>query len=246
MKKEVLKLDNVCKTYHMGDDILVKALCNAYLTIYEGEFLCILGPSGSGKSTLLHIVGLLDRPSEGKVFIDGRDVSKMTPEEQAKIRGKKIGFVFQTFNLVPSLTAWENVALPLMIQGVSSSQREQKAKKILTDLGMGDRLDHYPAQLSGGQRQRVAIGRALSNDPRVILADEPTGNLDTKTGSDVLAIFQKLHKEGRTIIIITHDEEITDVAQRIVRIRDGTLNDKNHVDKKKPKKKINDKKGASK
>lgn len=245
MKKEVLKLDNVCKTYWMGDDIKVKALCNVYLTINEGDFLCILGPSGSGKSTLLHIVGLLDRPSEGKVFIDGRDISKMTPEEQAKIRGKKIGFVFQTFNLVPSLKAWENVALPLMIQGVSASAREQKAKKILTDLGMGDRLDHYPSQLSGGQRQRVAIGRALSNDPRVILADEPTGNLDTKTGSDVLAIFQKLHKEGRTIIIITHDEEITDVAQRIVRIRDGTLNDKNHVDKK-PKKKNADKKGVSK
>lgn len=245
MKKEVLKLDNVCKTYHMGDDIKVKALCSAYLTIYEGEFLCILGPSGSGKSTLLHIIGLLDRPSEGKVFIDGRDISKMTQEEQAKIRGRKIGFVFQTFNLVPSLKAWENVALPLMIQGISASQREQKAKKILTDLGLGDRVDHYPSQLSGGQRQRVAIGRALSNDPRVILADEPTGNLDTKTGGDVLDIFQRLHKEGRTIIIITHDEEIKDVAQRIVRIRDGTLNDHNHDNKKKPKKKVK-KKGGKK
>ena len=246
MKKEVLKLDNVCKTYYMGDDIKVTALSNAYLTIREGEFLCILGPSGSGKSTLLHMVGLLDRPSEGKVFIDGRDVSKMSPGEQARIRGKKIGFVFQTFNLVQSLKAWENVALPLMIQGISASERERKAKKILTDLGMGDRVDHYPSQLSGGQRQRVAIGRALSNDPRVILADEPTGNLDTKTGNDVLKIFQKLHNEGRTIIIITHDEEITDVAQRIVRIRDGTLNDKNHVDKKKSKKKNTNKKGVSK
>ena len=245
MKKEVLKLDTACKTYVMGKGIEVNALCNAYLTVNEGEFLCVLGPSGSGKSTLLHIIGLLDRPSAGHVFIDGKDISKMTPEEQAKIRGKKIGFVFQTFNLVPSLRAWENVALPLVIQGVGVAERRERAVKILTDLGMGDRADHYPSQLSGGQRQRVAIARALSNDPRVILADEPTGNLDTKTGNDVLNIFKKLHDEGRTVIIITHDEEITKVAERIVRIRDGTLNDKNHVDKKKPKKKIK-KKGVSK
>ncbi len=226
MKKDILKLDDVCKTYRMGEGIEVKALCNAHLTVREGEFLCVLGPSGSGKSTLLHIVGLLDRPSTGKVYIDGRDISKMTADEQARIRGRKIGFVFQTFNLVPSLKAWENVALPLVIQGVSAAEREKRAKKILTDLGMGDRIDHYPSQLSGGQRQRVAIARALSNEPRVVLADEPTGNLDSKTGAGVLEIFKKLHKEGRTIIIITHDESITDVAQRIVRIRDGTLNDK--------------------
>jgi len=227
MTKEVLKLDGACKTYSMGEGIEVKALCDAYLTVKEGEFLCVLGPSGSGKSTLLHIVGLLDRPTKGKVYIDGKDVSKMTPEEQAKIRGQKIGFVFQTFNLVPSLRAWENVALPLVIQGVALEERKRRAVKILTDLGMGDRTDHYPSQLSGGQRQRVAIGRALSNEPRVVLADEPTGNLDSKTGKGVLEIFRALHKEGRTIIIITHDESIKEVAQRIVRIRDGTLNDKN-------------------
>jgi len=227
MTNEVLKLDGACKTYSMGEGIEVKALCDAYLTVKEGEFLCVLGPSGSGKSTLLHIVGLLDRPTKGKVYIDGKDVSKMTPEEQAKIRGQKIGFVFQTFNLVPSLRAWENVALPLVIQGVALEERKRRAVKILTDLGMGDRTDHYPSQLSGGQRQRVAIGRALSNEPRVVLADEPTGNLDSKTGKGVLEIFRALHKEGRTIIIITHDESIKEVAQRIVRIRDGTLNDKN-------------------
>jgi putative ABC transport system ATP-binding protein len=231
MKKEVLKLENACKTYVMGKGIEVKALCNAHLTVHENEFLCVLGPSGSGKSTLLHIMGLLDRPTEGKVFIDGKDVSKMTPEEQARIRGKKIGFVFQTFNLVPSLRAWENVALPLIIQGIGPAERRRRAVKILTDLGMGDRVNHYPSQLSGGQRQRVAIGRALANEPRVVLADEPTGNLDSKTGAGVLEVFRRLHKEGRTIVIITHDESITDVAQRIVRIHDGTLNDKKKVKK---------------
>ncbi len=243
MKKEVLKLENTCKTYVMGKGIQVKALCNAYLTVSEGEFLCVLGPSGSGKSTLLHIIGLLDRPSEGKVFIDGKDVSKMTSEEQARIRGKKIGFVFQTFNLVPSLKAWENVALPLVIQGIGAAERRRRAVKILTDLGMGDRADHYPSQLSGGQRQRVAIGRALSNEPRVVLADEPTGNLDSKTGAGVLEIFRRLHKEGKTIVIITHDESITDVAQRIVRIHDGTLNDKG---KRKKNKLVSKKVGVSK
>lgn len=226
MSKEVLKLDGACKTYHMGEGIEVKALCDAYLTVKEGEFLCVLGPSGSGKSTLLHIMGLLDRPTKGKVYIDGKDISKMTPEEQAKIRGRKIGFVFQTFNLVPSLRAWENVALPLVIQGVPLEERKERAMKILIDLGMGNRADHYPSQLSGGQRQRVAIGRALANEPRVVLADEPTGNLDSKTGDGVLEIFRKLHKQGRTIIIITHDESIKEVAQRFVRIMDGTLNDK--------------------
>ncbi len=225
MRKEVLKLENACKTYSMGEGIEVKALCNAYLTVYEGEFLCVLGPSGSGKSTLLHIMGLLDRPSEGKVYIDGKDVTKMSPEEQARARGRKIGFVFQVFNLVPSLRAWENVALPLVIQGVSPAERRERAVKILESLGMGKRIDHYPSQLSGGERQRVAIGRALANEPRLILADEPTGNLDSKTGKGVLETFRRLHKEGKTVVVITHDESITKVAERIVRIRDGMLND---------------------
>lgn len=241
MKKEVLKLDNACKTYVMGKGIKVKALCNAQLTVREGEFLCVLGPSGSGKSTLLHIMGLLDRPSEGKVYIDGKDVSKMTSEEQSRIRGRKIGFVFQTFNLVPSLRAWENVALPMVIQGIPVEERKKKATKILEDLGLGDRANHYPSQLSGGQRQRVAIGRGLANEPRVLLADEPTGNLDSKTGKDVLEIFRRLHNGGITVVIITHDESITDVAERIVRIKDGTLNDKNDR-----KKYVSKKKGASK
>jgi len=224
-KKEVIKLENVCKTYEMGEGILVKALCNIDLAITEGDFVCVLGPSGSGKSTLLHIVGLLDRPTEGRVYIDGKNTTDMSSGEQARVRGRKVGFVFQTFNLVPSLRAWENVALPLVIQGAGPTERKEKATKVLTDLGMADRLSHYPSQLSGGQRQRVAIGRALVNDPRVILADEPTGNLDSKTGKEVLGIFEQLHNEGRTMVIITHDEGITRLAHRIIRIKDGAITD---------------------
>ncbi|MGV8084684.1 MAG: ABC transporter ATP-binding protein [Candidatus Bilamarchaeum sp.] len=217
----VLKLENVSKIYKMGQTTL-KALDNINLSVKKGEFICILGPSGSGKSTLLHIIGLLDTPTLGLRYIDGIETSKMNESEQAKVRGRKIGFVFQRFNLIPSLTAVENVELPLVISP-GKNDRRKTASKILESLNMEKRLDHYPSQLSGGQTQRVAIARALVNDPEIILADEPTGNLDSKTGSEVLEILSNLHRQGRTIIIITHDESITKHAQRVVHIRDGKL-----------------------
>lgn len=222
-KREVIRLENVCKVYKMGEGVEVTAICGINFSVEEGDFACVLGPSGSGKSTLLHIMGLLDSPTAGKVFIDGIDTTKMTPEEQARIRGEKIGFVFQMFNLVNSLKAWENAALPLTIRGVPLSEREKKAKELLTQLGLGNRLDHYPSQLSGGQRQRVAIARALINNPAVILADEPTGNLDSKTGKEVIDILKDLNEKGRTIVLITHDNSLTKVAKKIWRIKDGRL-----------------------
>ncbi len=220
-KKVVLKLEDVSKIYSMGQSKL-SALDKINLSVKKGEFICILGPSGSGKSTLLHIIGLLDTPTSGLRYVDGIETSKIPEYEQARIRGKKIGFVFQRFNLIPSLSAVENVELPLVISSDKNSRRE-KAAKILKSLNMGERLDHYPSQLSGGQTQRVAIARALVNDPEIILADEPTGNLDSKTGKEVLEIFSTLHQQGRTIIIITHDESITKHAQRVVLIKDGKL-----------------------
>jgi len=220
--REILKLEGVCKTYGEGDS-KVKAICNIDFTIHEGELTGILGPSGSGKSTLLHIIGLLDRPSTGRVYIDGIDTSTTSEIEHSRIRGKKIGFVFQFFNLIPSLTASENVELPLMIYDVPKAERKKKASAILERLGLGKRLDHFPNMLSGGERQRVAIARALINDPEILLADEPTGNLDSKTGEEVLRIFEELHQEGKTIIIITHDENIVKITEKVIRIRDGKI-----------------------
>lgn len=219
---DTLRLENVDKVYVVGGEKFY-ALHGLNLSVKKCDFSSLLGPSGSGKSTLLHIIGLLDRPSGGKVFIDGIDTSKMPPNERARIRGKKVGFVFQSFNLIPSLTALENVKLPMVIAGAAEPERTKKAKEILSNLGMADRLNHYPNQLSGGQKQRVAIARALVNDPEIILADEPTGNLDSKSGKEVLEILKKLHDEGRTIIIITHDESITKVTNKTLRIRDGKL-----------------------
>ncbi|MFA6530314.1 MAG: ABC transporter ATP-binding protein [Candidatus Micrarchaeia archaeon] len=219
---DTLHLENVDKVYTVGGEKFY-ALDSLNLSVKKCDFSSLLGPSGSGKSTLLHIIGLLDRPSGGRVMIDGIDTSKMSPNERARIRGKKVGFVFQSFNLIPSLTSIENVKLPLVISGVGEPERTAKAKKILAQLGMADRLNHYPNQLSGGQKQRVAIARALVNDPEIILADEPTGNLDSKSGKEVLEILKKLHEEGRTIIIITHDESITKLTKKTLRIRDGKL-----------------------
>ncbi len=218
----VLELKNVSKIYTMGEE-KVHALSNFDLIVDKNDYMSIIGPSGSGKSTLLHLLGLLDVPTKGEIQIDGVNVSKFSENERALMRGKKIGFVFQVFNLVSSLTALENVALPMMIQGVSKEERSNKAAKILEGFGMGDRLDHLPMELSGGQRQRVAMSRALVNDPELILADEPTGNLDSKTGEEVVKMFDKLHKEGRTLIIVTHDPEVAKHAKEEVHIRDGTI-----------------------
>lgn len=218
--KEVLKLVNVSKIYDMGA-VKLSALDKVSFTVHEGELICVLGPSGSGKSTLLHIMGLLDTPTSGARYIDNIDTTRMSEPDQAKVRGRKIGFVFQRFNLIPNLTAAENVELPMVLADIPN--RKQKARKILESLGMSDRLDHYPSQLSGGQMQRVAIGRALVNEPEIILADEPTGNLDSKTGKEVLEILKTLHEQGKTILIITHDESITKIAESIIRLRDGKV-----------------------
>jgi len=220
--KEVLKLKDVTKQYGSGDST-VTALDNINFTVHKGELTSVLGPSGSGKSTLLHIMGLLDRPTSGKVYVEGIDTTTISKTEQAQLRGRKIGFVFQAFNLIPSLTALENVELPLIISNVPKARRREKATELLKRLNLGHRLDHRPNQLSGGEKQRVAIARALINDPEIILADEPTGNLDSKSGLEVLEILHNLHMEGKTIIIITHEEGVVRITEKVVRIRDGKL-----------------------
>lgn len=220
--KNILKLEGVSKIYRM-DGVSVKALDNVSLEIAEGEFVSIVGPSGSGKSTLMHIVGCLDTPTSGKVLLDGQEVSRMTERQLAQVRNKKIGFVFQQFNLLPRTSALENVSLPLLYNGTSSSQAPKKAAEVLRQVGLGDRLDHHPNQLSGGQQQKVAIARALVTNPSIILADEPTGNLDSKSGAEIMEIFKNLHRQGRTIILVTHDDDIASQAQRIIRLKDGKI-----------------------
>ena len=223
--------ENITKIYK-NEDIETVALKNISLKINEGEFVAIMGPSGSGKSTLMHILGCLDSPTSGEYFLDGEDVSKLNDDELAEIRNKKIGFVFQAFNLLPRTTVLRNVELPLIYAGISPKQREERAKQALKESAFPDKFwYHYSNQLSGGMMQRVAIARSLVNDPKIILADEPTGNLDTKTGEIVLETFQTLNqKQGRTIVLITHEPYIAEHAERIIRIRDGELIDdsKNH------------------
>jgi putative ABC transport system ATP-binding protein len=221
-EREILRLECVSKLYGSGESG-VAAIRDMDFTVHNGELTCVLGPSGSGKSTLLHLMGLLDQPSSGKVYIAGTDTTKISDADQARLRGRMIGFVFQAFNLISSFTALENVELPLMIYDVPKEERRKKATAILERLQMGHRLNHLPSQLSGGERQRVAIARALINDPQILLADEPTGNLDSKTGEEVLKIIEDLHQEGRTIIIVTHDESLVKVTEKVVRIRDGRL-----------------------
>ncbi|MCL6642543.1 MAG: ABC transporter ATP-binding protein [Candidatus Bipolaricaulota bacterium] len=218
----MIQLKNAHKTYPMGET-QVQALRGLDLTIKPGEFVAIMGPSGSGKSTLMHLLGCLDLPSEGLVQLDGNDVTKLDEDRLAQIRGKKIGFVFQTFNLIPTLTAQENVELPLFFQGVPRTERRARAAELLRKVGLDGRMHHKPSQLSGGERQRVAIARALANDPEIILADEPTGNLDSESGEAILELLAQLHREGKTIILVTHNPEAAAYAQRIVRIRDGRL-----------------------
>jgi putative ABC transport system ATP-binding protein len=226
--------ENITKIYK-NEDVETVALKNISLKINEGEFVAIMGPSGSGKSTLMHILGCLDSPTSGKYFLDGEDVSKLNDDELAEIRNKKIGFVFQAFNLLPRTTVLRNVELPLIYAGISPKQREERAKQALKESAFPDKFwYHYSNQLSGGMMQRVAIARSLVNDPKIILADEPTGNLDTKTGEIVLETFQTLNqKQGRTIVLITHEPYIAEHAERIIRIRDGELIDdsKNHNQK---------------
>ncbi len=219
---EIIKVENVKKIYRMGDNE-VRALDGVSLVVEEGEFLIVMGPSGSGKTTLLHLMGCLDKPTEGEIYIASTPVSKLNDSQLAKIRNKMVGFVFQQFNLLPRLTALENVELPMIYAGVPKSARRKKAKELLELVGLGDRLHHRPTQLSGGQMQKVAIARALANDPMVLLADEPTGNLDSKSGEEILKIFSELNERGQTIIIVTHDPEVAKHAGRIVRMRDGKI-----------------------
>lgn len=214
-------LDGVTKTYQLGESI--DALSSISLSIPEGSYTAIMGPSGSGKSTLMNLVGCLDRPTEGIVRVNGNDVSALSERKRTALRGQTVGFVFQTFNLMPRLSALENVALPLVFRGVSRRKRRERAGELLFRVGLGERTDHRPNQLSGGQRQRVAIARALVADPTIILADEPTGNLDTDTGDGVLELFGELHKEGRTVVMVTHEREVAEHAERIVHVLDGEL-----------------------
>ncbi len=222
MSKIVVELDNVTKTYDLGK-VKVKALRGVNLKVKLGEFLIIMGASGSGKSTCMNMIGCLDIPTSGRVLLDGIDISTLSESELALIRGKKIGFVFQQFNLIPSMTALENVELPMIFQGVDKKVRRDRAVKLLTQVGLGRRLEHKPNELSGGERQRVAIARALANNPSLILADEPTGNLDSKAGKEVMKILTDLHKEGKTIVMVTHDPSLINYADRIVHIKDGII-----------------------
>jgi len=206
-KEVVIKLDKIFKHYKMGENI-VRAVDGISLEINEGDFVAIMGPSGSGKSTSMNLVGSLDTPTRGQIYLDERNIEEMSESDLAQLRGKKIGFIFQQFNLIPNLTARENIVLPMVFQGYSEKERKEKGDELLKMVGLLDRDDHYPNQLSGGQQQRVAIARSLANDPEVILADEPTGNLDTKTGETVMTFLQDLNKKGKTIIMVTHDPDL--------------------------------------
>lgn len=218
----LIKLTNINKNYPFGDEIF-HALIDINLTIEKGDLVAIVGPSGSGKSTLMNIIGLLDRPTSGEYLLDGHDVSHLKENTLAGIRNKKIGFIFQNFNLLNRTSALDNVALPLIYSGIPPKERLARAKKELQTVGLGDKLTNRPSQLSGGQQQRVAIARSLVTNPEVILADEPTGNLDSKTGEEIIDIFKNLHKKGKTIIIITHSPEIAKHAKRQIRIKDGQI-----------------------
>jgi putative ABC transport system ATP-binding protein len=219
----IIEIKDVWKTYKMGETN-VHALQGLNLNVKKGEFLAVVGPSGSGKSTAMNMIGVLDRPTKGTILLDGKDISQFTESKLAQIRGRKIGFIFQKFNLINTLTAKENVVLPLIFQGVGIEEREQRAKDLLKLVDLHERMNHKPNELSGGQQQRVAIARALAVDPEVILADEPTGNLDSKTGGSVMDFLKKLHEEqGKTIIMVTHDDHLTHFAQRVETLKDGKI-----------------------
>lgn len=218
----MINTENLIKTYDMGK-VQVHALQGVDISIKQGEFVAIMGPSGSGKSTLMHILGCLDSPTKGNYSLDGINVENLNKGKLAKIRNVKIGFVFQTFNLLPHMNVQKNVELPLLYGGMERKQRAQRAIEVLNSVGLGDRLTHKPSELSGGQRQRVAIARAIVNRPSIILADEPTGNLDSTSGSDIMTILSDLHKQGNTVIVVTHDKSIAQIADRIITIIDGKI-----------------------
>ncbi len=220
----VLELRNVCKTYQLSSETApFDALCGVNVKIKKGDFISIIGPSGSGKSTMLNMVGILDRPTKGRVLIDGHDITNLDENQVAEIRGKKIGFIFQTFNLIPRFSALENVMLPMWFAGIETQKRKEKAKNLLKKVGLEKRMQNRPAQMSGGERQRVAIARALANDPEIILADEPTGNLDSKTGKSIMQTLKSLNREGNTLIVVTHDKDISKQTDKQIKLLDGKV-----------------------
>ena len=218
----IIELKDVCRYYQLGNT-QIKALCDVNLEIKRGDFLAIVGPSGSGKSTMMNLVGALDLSSHGDIFLDGQNIEHLPESELAQIRGKKIGFVFQTFNLIPTLDVIENIALPMIFHGVGKAERLKRAEEIVREVGLTHRKTHFPKELSGGERQRVAIGRALANDPEVILADEPTGNLDSHTGLEIIKLFTELNKKGKTIILVTHNLDLIKYVQKVLKISDGKV-----------------------
>jgi putative ABC transport system ATP-binding protein len=220
--ENIITLRNITKHYQVGTQV-VKALRGVDIDIKKGEYVAIMGPSGSGKSTLMNVLGALDTPTDGDYFLNGTNVSLLSDEQLAQIRNREIGFVFQTFNLLPRYNALENVMLPLIYGGTPKPERKARALEVIENVGLSDRYKHKPNELSGGQRQRVAVARALVNNPSIILADEPTGNLDSKTSVDIMRLMEKIHSEGNTIIVVTHEEDIASMAQRIIRLRDGLV-----------------------
>lgn len=222
MKQTIIDIKDIKRNFALGAET-VYVLKGVNLQIDKGDYVALMGPSGSGKSTLMNLLGCLDTPTSGSYILNGKDVSKMLDDELATIRNKEIGFVFQTFNLLPRTTALDNVALPMVYAGFNKSQRHQRAAEVLQQVGLADRMDHHPNQLSGGQRQRVAVARALVNRPSIILADEPTGNLDSKTSVEIMALFDEIHANGNTVVLVTHEEDIAAHAHRIIRLRDGVI-----------------------
>lgn len=218
----VIEIRGIIRDFQLGQET-VHVLKGIDLDIEKGDYVALMGPSGSGKSTLMNLLGCLDTPTAGSYLLNGQDVSKMSDDQLADIRNTEIGFVFQTFNLLPRTTALDNVALPMVYAGASKAERKKRAEEVLTDVGLADRMDHRPNQLSGGQRQRVAVGRALVNKPSIILADEPTGNLDSKTGIEIMTLFDEIHANGNTVILVTHEEEVAEHAHRVIRLRDGMV-----------------------
>lgn len=222
MSENIIEIKEIKRDFKLGSET-VHVLKGVNLEIAKGDYVALMGPSGSGKSTLMNILGCLDTPTSGSYYLDGKDVSSLKDDELAEIRNKSIGFVFQTFNLLPRTTALDNVALPMVYAGNTKSERDVRAKEVLDQVGLSDRMDHHPNQLSGGQRQRVAVARALVNRPAIILADEPTGNLDTKTSIEIMHLFDEIHANGNTVILVTHEEDIAEHAHRIIRLRDGVI-----------------------